>query len=167
LYLVKKISQFLSSVFAIKKPKLVDIIIAINLAFVIGTFCTAILNVLFKFYPQQEPEALRVVLENIASPDIWIKLTFLFFVCIWAPLVEELIFRGIVWWACEKLFSVNFAWFITSILFCLAHQEILHIISLIPLSIFFGYLRKKSKSIFVPMAAHAANNTLASIVTLL
>ena len=84
-------------------------------------------------------------------------------VCVIAPVFEELVFRGILWWGLEKFLSSHVVLAITSILFALAHVDTLHVIAVFPLGLLFGYLRHKTGSIWAPMIAHATNNILASL----
>jgi len=113
--------------------------------------------------PDKVPEGLELTNEILRSADGYLLLSFLFGVCIFAPVVEEVIFRGILWWPIEKLFSSNVALIVTSVLFSLAHADLLHIIAVFPLGVLFGILRKRTGSIWPSIIAHAANNTMASI----
>lgn len=99
----------------------------------------------------------------IASGNGLVLVSFILAVCVIAPIIEEVIFRGILWRLIEKLISTNVAWIATSFMFAAAHGDILHIIAVFPLGILFGYLRKKTNNIWAPIVAHAANNLLASL----
>jgi hypothetical protein len=84
------------------------------------------------------------------------------------PIIEELVFRGLLW----KIFSLFkapdiLAYVLTSLLFAVAHYEPLHILGVLPLSFFIGWLRLRSKSVFPGIAAHMSNNLVACAILLL
>jgi uncharacterized protein len=79
---------------------------------------------------------------------------------------EELIFRGVL----QKLFTeitknIHVSVFITALLFSLIHGQFFGILPRFVLGIFLGYLMVWSKSLWLPIFAHFANNTI--IVTIL
>ncbi len=80
-----------------------------------------------------------------------------------APLVEELIFRGLLYGWLEARWGATVAFIVSSIAFALAHYEPAHIILVLPLGLLFGWLRKQSDSLLPSLVAHVANNALAVI----
>ena len=160
---MRKFGNFISNIFAFRSAKKTDILLSIFLALIVGTVSTKLVNFLIRQMPDKVPEGLELTNEILRSADGYLLLSFLFGVCIFAPVVEEVIFRGILWWPIEKLFSSNVALIVTSVLFSLAHADLLHIIAVFPLGVLFGILRKRTGSIWPSIIAHAANNTMASI----
>ena len=151
------------NVFALRRPKPIDLLLSILLAAIVGTGASFLLNFLVDRFPSKPPVGLKNLSEMIAGGNGLVLVSFILAVCVIAPIIEEVIFRGILWRLIEKLISTNVAWIATSFMFAAAHGDILHIIAVFPLGILFGYLRKKTNNIWAPIVAHAANNLLASL----
>lgn len=160
---MRKLANLICEVFAFKRASILNIILSIFLALIVGTAATELVNFLISIYPQSVPSGLQKANEILQNADGHLLLAFIFSVCIFAPVVEELIFRGIVWYPLERLVSSNFALILTSILFAAAHVDLLHVIAVFPLGILFGILRKRTGSIWPAIIAHTANNTMASL----
>lgn len=84
-----------------------------------------------------------------------------------APLFEELAFRGALWDRTSRFKSHGslIAWLITSALFALYHADPLHILGVIPIGMYLGALRWRTGDVWCCIAAHAANNGLAVLMT--
>ena len=106
-----------------------------------------------------EPEGMKQALEFSREPAHFV--ISLLVVAGLAPLVEELIFRGLFYGWLEKRWGANVAFIVSSITFALAHYEPAHIILVLPLALLFGWLRKKSDSILPSLVAHVFNNAAA------
>jgi len=95
-------------------------------------------------------------------------LIFLFILsCFFAPFFEEIIFRGFLYNAIKKRFSVPFSIFTTSIIFSLFHHEIFVFIGIFALSLILTYLFEKTKNLWVPIGLHFANNFFANLFVFL
>jgi len=160
---MKWVAHLIQDMFALRKTKTYDILLSIMLAVIVGAVATELVNLLIGWYPEAIPEGLQSVNESIRQSEGPTLATFLVAVCVIAPVFEELVFRGILWWGLEKFLSSHVVLAITSILFALAHVDTLHVIAVFPLGLLFGYLRHKTGSIWAPMIAHATNNILASL----
>ena len=80
-----------------------------------------------------------------------------------APLVEELIFRGLLYgWLAGRWGTVA-AWIVSSLAFAAAHVEPAHVILVLPLGLFFGWLRRRTDSLWPSLVAHMVNNGLAVV----
>ena len=80
-----------------------------------------------------------------------------------APLVEELIFRGLLYgWLAGRWGTVA-AWIGSSLAFAAAHVEPAHVILVLPLGLFFGWLRRRTDSLWPSLVAHMVNNGLAVV----
>ncbi|MGH8430692.1 MAG: lysostaphin resistance A-like protein [Solimonas sp.] len=78
-----------------------------------------------------------------------------------APLVEELVFRGLLYgWVAGHWGSLA-AWIVSSLAFAAAHGELAHVILVLPLGLWFGWLRRRTDSLWPSLVAHMANNGLA------
>lgn len=106
-----------------------------------------------------EPKAMKEVTDmmhetGMLAPGL-IALAFL------APVVEELVFRGLLYgWIAGRWGTVA-AWIVSSVTFALAHYEPAHILLVLPLGILFGYLRRRTDSLLPSLAAHIFNNGFA------
>jgi uncharacterized protein len=152
--------------FALRKTKSVDLTLSVILVIVIGFLATQFLNLLIRAFPRNTPEGLDTINKILSEPVGPMFISIVVTVCIIAPVAEEIIFRGILWRVSEKLVSSNFAWALTSILFALAHLDLIHIITVFPLGVLFGYLRKRTNSIVAPMLAHAAHNIISTLTVI-
>ncbi len=75
-----------------------------------------------------------------------------------APLVEELVFRGLLWSALEDKLPPVAVWLITSLGFAAYHMDPLHSVAILSTSLLLGWLRLSTGSIKASVAAHFANN---------
>jgi len=80
-----------------------------------------------------------------------------------APLVEELVFRGLLYgWIAGRWGSLP-AWIVSSLAFAAAHIEPAHVILVLPLGLLFGWLRRRTDSLLPSLFAHIANNAFALV----
>jgi membrane protease YdiL (CAAX protease family) len=77
-----------------------------------------------------------------------------------APVVEELLFRGLLFTALRKRFSSFPTLAATTLTFGLLHIEngLLHVVSVLPAGAFLGYAREKSGGVGLPILLHASMN---------
>lgn len=91
------------------------------------------------------------------NPLLWTIL----FVAIFAPIFEELAFRGFLYHLLQKVTSENLTIVATSALFALVHFSFLSIIWIFPFGLFLGYLRKRYRTLWLPMIVHFIHNFIA------
>jgi membrane protease YdiL (CAAX protease family) len=89
-----------------------------------------------------EPQGMKQVLEIVREPrQLVVSLLSL---AVLAPIVEELVFRGLLYgWIAGRWNSLA-AWLISSLVFAAAHMEPAHIILVLPLGLLFGWLRRRT-----------------------
>lgn len=85
-------------------------------------------------------------------------------VCICAPIIEEIICRGILLAGLLNKYSSKIAIFISALLFALMHANLKQGINAFLLGLLLGYLYYKTKSVYITMFAHFSNNMLALIL---
>ena len=73
-------------------------------------------------------------------------------------LVEELVFRGLLWSALEERLPPMAVWIITSLCFAAYHMDPLHAVAIIATALVLGWLRLISGSLWPGVLAHLANN---------
>jgi membrane protease YdiL (CAAX protease family) len=106
-----------------------------------------------------EPEGMKQVLEVVRAPrELLVSLLLIGGL---APLVEELVFRGLLYgWIAGRWGSIA-GLVVSSLAFAAAHYEPAHIILVLPLGVLFGGLRWRSGSLLPSLVAHMANNSFA------
>jgi membrane protease YdiL (CAAX protease family) len=85
-------------------------------------------------------------------------------VVLFAPLCEELVFRGLLWGAIRRFAPEAVAWLATSGLFALYHLDPIHVITVLPIGLFIGWIRWTSGSLWAAVAVHFVNNALAAVL---
>jgi hypothetical protein len=109
-------------------------------------------------------EEMAKMLASIPRTPINIAAGF-FAIAVAAPLVEELLFRGLLQNALGKYVPVWGAIILSSFLFSLVHLQPYAIPGLMSLGIAFGYLYHRTGSLRTNIILHMANNALALTLT--
>ena len=104
------------------------------------------------------------MLASIARTPLNMAVMF-FAIMIAAPVVEELLFRGLLQNALAKYMPVWGAILLSSFLFALVHLQLYAIPALMSLSIAFGYLYHRTGSLRTNIILHIANNVFALVMT--
>ncbi len=94
----------------------------------------------------------------LASPAI-AGLPTVFMVGVIAPLVEELIFRAILYVWLRQQIGVAWAVALSSLIFGLVHPNIAMGVSAVVMGVALAVLYEKSRSLWVPLFLHMLNNT--------
>lgn len=106
-----------------------------------------------------EPQGVKQVIELVREPRQLILS--LLFLALLAPVVEELVFRGLFYgWVAGRWGGLP-ALIVSSLAFAAAHFEPAHVILVLPLGILFGWLRWRSDSLLPSLFAHVVNNGFA------
>lgn len=105
-----------------------------------------------------QPEGVRQVTEGIQGVRALQTLAVL---GILAPLAEELVFRGLLYGWLAGRWSNLVAFVISSLAFAAAHTEPVHILLVLPLGFWFGWVRWRTGSLVPTIVAHMINNTIA------
>ena len=79
-------------------------------------------------------------------------------------MVEEILFRGLIYGALEKRLRVSGAMVISSLLFALVHLQVVYFIPIFCLGMVLGWARWKTNSLGLPILIHILNNGVALIV---
>lgn len=82
------------------------------------------------------------------------------------PIVEEIVFRGMLYGALCRWMRASFAIGATALLFAAVHFDVAFFIPLFTIGLLLGWARLRSGSLGLPIVTHCLNNTLAVIVTL-
>lgn len=84
-----------------------------------------------------------------------------------APLVEELLFRGIVYKRLRTIMNITPAMIISAALFGLVHGNMVQFIYAFLIGLIFAFVYEKFKTIWAPIILHASANLLSVIITAL
>lgn len=76
------------------------------------------------------------------------------------PILEEIVFRKIIFGFLFQRYNFFISALISSVIFALAHMEPIHILLYASMGFVFAFLYVKTKHILVPMFAHTAMNTI-------
>lgn len=98
---------------------------------------------------------------NAQGPVQWIVLIIV--IILGAPLVEELLFRGVLFEELARIVSVKTTIILTALIFGLYHFNVLQTPNTIVMGLVLAYVYHKTKSIKAPIIIHATNNLLAII----
>jgi len=128
--------------------------------FVFGALGTMVLSVGVSQFGVQ-PEGMKQVFEIVRGLDqIGMSLLLL---AVLAPVVEELVFRGLLYGWLAGRWGKTVGWIVSSIAFAAAHTEPAHVVLVFPLGLMFGWLRQRTDSLLPSLVAHIANNGLALV----
>jgi len=106
-----------------------------------------------------EPQGMKQVIEVLPG-NLALSLVLL---AVLAPLVEELIFRGLLYgWVTGRWGSLA-GLIVSSVAFAAAHYEPAHVVLVLPLGFFFGWLRRRTDSLLPSLFSHIVNNGFALI----
>lgn len=87
-------------------------------------------------------------------------------VSIIGPILEEIVFRKIIFGSLYKRFGFFLSALVSSLIFAVAHMDFVHILLYASMGFTFAFLYVKTKRILVPIFAHVAMNTLVVIMQL-
>lgn len=82
------------------------------------------------------------------------------------PILEEIVFRKIIFGSLYRRFNFLISALISSVIFAAAHMELEHIILYSAMGLTFAFLYVKTNRIIVPIFAHVTMNTLVVLVQL-
>ena len=86
---------------------------------------------------------------------------------IFAPVIEEIIFRGVLYPTVKRYFSPKIALWGISLLFALSHQNLIVMLPLTVLAIFLTFLYETTRNLFAPILAHSLFNAANFVLLLL
>lgn len=80
------------------------------------------------------------------------------------PILEEIIFRMIIFGTLYKRFNFFIAAMISSLLFAVVHMDFTHLLIYTAMGFVFAYLYVRTKRIIVPIIAHVAMNSFVMLI---
>ncbi|HSI02362.1 MAG TPA: type II CAAX endopeptidase family protein, partial [Reyranella sp.] len=128
---------------------------------VVGTIATLALSVAVSQFGI-EPQGVKHVVKGLPG-NLLVGLALL---AVLAPLVEELIFRGLLYGLVAGRWGGLTAWLVSSLAFATAHYEPAHVVLVLPLGLLFGWLRWRTDSLVPSLIAHILNNAFALLAAI-
>lgn len=89
---------------------------------------------------------------------------FIIVISIIGPILEEIVFRLIIFGALYKRFNFWIAGFVSSLIFAAIHFDFTHLLLYSAMGFVFAFLYVRTKRILVPIAAHVSLNLFVSLV---
>lgn len=151
---------------ALGRPRAAALAVAGFGGLTVGFFPGWVAKMLTENLPFLDWGNLEMLNEMLGSASLTGKLVMLVAIAVAAPLCEELIFRGFLWGALDRVAPTAVTWVATSALFALYHVDPVHVIAVFFTGLFLGWIRWTTGSVWPAIAAHFANNALAAIVVL-
>jgi membrane protease YdiL (CAAX protease family) len=105
------------------------------------------------------PESLKNIMEGIYENPVASIAT----IAIAAPLLEEILFRGIILHGLLKNYSAGIAIAFSSLLFALIHGNVAQGLGAFLMGLFMGWIYWKTKSLYIPIILHFVNNTVSCV----
>ncbi|GGE86048.1 CPBP family intramembrane glutamic endopeptidase [Priestia taiwanensis] len=91
---------------------------------------------------------------------------FIVVVAILGPILEEIVFRYVLFGALRKKLNFLFSALISSFIFAIVHQDFAHLLVYTSMGFVFAFLYVKTKRIIVPIFAHMLMNALVMLMQL-
>ena len=152
--------------FALRAPRAAAMIAGLVIGGTIGLFGGWLAELLVEWVPALDSEIFDVLNEAMTEGPLPSRLVFYAAVVLFAPLLEELIFRGFLWNAIEESAGRWVALGVTTVIFAGYHLVPLHVLAIFGTGALIGWLRLWSGSLWPCVAAHFVNNLLSVILVL-
>lgn len=94
---------------------------------------------------------------------LWLDVLIYIYICLLGPILEELIFRGVLLEGLKKYGNL-FGIIMSSVLFGLMHQNITQCLPAAAIGIVWAYIAVKSGSLIPSVCLHILNNTMSAIL---
>lgn len=153
-----------------KRSKKYIIIITMAGMFVayIAVFIGSIISSFLLSTGEPKKEDLQEIVQTLmTNDDISLKIAIALSAIIFAPLIEEVIFRGYLYPVIKRFSHPIFSCVITSLLFAVIHSNLEGLMPLFLLAIVLTIFYEISKSIWVPILMHACFNGVNTISILI
>ena len=115
----------------------------------------------------EKPQSQELVTIMSESGDMTVKLLIAFSACIFAPVTEEILFRGYFYPALKRFSERYFAAIVISLLFALIHSNTMSVLPLFVLAMSFTIAYELTGCLLVPIVMHAMFNTIQVVLMFL
>lgn len=104
---------------------------------------------------EMKSENTEAILNIIEAFPVFIIIT-----SVIGPILEEIVFRKVIFGSLYQRFNFAASALISSLIFAVAHRELEHLLLYTAMGFTFAFLYVKTKRILVPIFAHVAMNTI-------
>ncbi|MEM7306727.1 MAG: type II CAAX endopeptidase family protein [Planctomycetota bacterium] len=133
--------------------------------FCLGSLFAAGLGELLAGAVFDEPSAhIERISALIVEPEGLVGLLMIFSLSVVPGFCEELLYRGYVQHRLQKRWTAPLAIGLPGLIFALAHMDPMHVLGVLPLGLWFGFVGWGTRSVVPPMVCHAVSNAIAVLV---
>ena len=126
-----------------------------------------IVSLLSSWFPATESENLALIRDIFSAQSYGFLQYFLIFnIIVVSPIIEEVIFRGVLWSFLKRYVNEKSVFIVTSLIFAAVHIDFLHVVGLLPASFLFGWFRYKTGDLKASLLCHMSNNLVACLLTI-
>ena len=126
-----------------------------------------IVSLLSSWFPATESENLALIRDIFSAQSYGFLQYFLIFnIIVVSPIIEEVIFRGVLWSFLKRYVNEKSVFIATSLIFAAVHIDFLHVVGLLPASFLFGWFRYKTGDLKASLLCHMNNNLVACLLTI-
>lgn len=126
-----------------------------------------IVSLLSSWFPATESENLALIRDIFSAQSYGFLQYFLIFnIIVVSPIIEEVIFRGVLWSFLKRYVNEKSVFIATSLIFAAVHIDFLHVVGLLPASFLFGWFRYKTGDLKASLLCHMSNNLVACLLTI-
>ena len=154
IFLLLKNNLNLKNPFVKKKSFCIDMIGVMPLAFIISFFSKLIL-------PDFEEQSKVIELKENFDKNLYKNIISIVII---SPILEEIVFRKLFYRSLKKITTIGIAASVSSLIFGIIHFNVLSLIMLIFMSIFFTFIYEKYNSVIYPIIAHSLFNAIMLIL---
>ncbi len=144
----------------------VGLLAALAVGGCVGIWSGWIAQELMERVPAFNSDIFEIIEQAMLDGPLVSRLAFYAVVVFFAPICEELVFRGLLWDSIEESAGPAVAWLVTSLLFAGYHLVPVHVFAVFTTGALIGLIRWGSGSVYPAMAAHFVNNALATVLVL-
>lgn len=120
-------------------------------------FGFAMISAILVFFTQSEPS--HPAATEATNADLWTAIKLFVLASLWAPIVEETVFRGLLYYNMRKWLSPVISALAVAFIFAIIHPQGLALVpALMGLAVVFALIREWRGSIIGPMVAHGVHN---------
>ena len=120
-------------------------------------FGFAMISAILVFFTQSEPS--HPAATEAMNADLWTAIKLFVLASLWAPIVEETVFRGLLYYNMRKWLSPVISALAVAFIFAIIHPQGLALVpALMGLAVVFALIREWRGSMIGPMVAHGVHN---------
>lgn len=101
-----------------------------------------------------------------AGNPLWLDVLIYIYICVLGPILEELVFRGVLLDALKK-YGNAFGIIVSSVMFGLMHQNFMQCIPAVCMGLVWAVMAVRTGSVIPSIAVHILNNTMSAVLMVL